>query len=109
ELIHSPTSVPAAVDFLAPPQKLDRFRQRGPIRFIAELCDHAHATRRHVGRRRIQQRSVVGKWYVIQVFVGAVDIESAPATICALQTQDPFTPAADGLDEFSSVTNPGTE
>src|ERR1700681_3964233 len=48
DVIYSPTSVPAAVVFLASPQKLDRCRQRGPVRFFAELCNHAHAARRHV-------------------------------------------------------------
>src|SRR5260370_16326797 len=52
DVIHSPTSVPAAVVFLAPSQKLDRCRQRGPVRFFAELRNHAHAPPRYFGGRR---------------------------------------------------------
>src|SRR5207248_952501 len=47
----------------------------------------------------VEQGSVIGKRYVIQVFARVVGIERTPAAVRALQPQNPFTSAVDAATE----------
>ena len=45
------------------------------VAVVADLRQEAYAARGHVGRRRVQQRAVVGEGNVVEVKIAVVDIK----------------------------------
>ena len=70
---------------------------------VAQLRQHPHAPGADVGRRRVQQRAVIGKRNILQEHMIVIGVERTPASVIALHADDPFGAAFDGLAVFFGI------
>ena len=91
DVVHAPAAVPAAVLLLLFHEIGDAaLHDLAGVAGRAELRQHGDAARRHVGRRRIEQRAVIGEGDVVEIVISVIGVERAPAAVAALQALDPF-------------------
>ena len=67
------------------------------LRASRPICaQEADAARRDIRGRRIEQRAMIGEGNVVEIVIGVVGIEGAPAAVAALHAHDPFRGSVDG-------------
>ena len=96
DIIHPPAAIPGAIGLLLGQQILHRLT-RGLLSGHAQLGQHGEAAPGYIGRRRVEQRAVIGEGDVVEVVMGVVSIKGAPAAALALHANGPVRRALDGL------------
>ena len=97
DIVDAPAAEPAAVRHLLASEIIQPGAHGGTLHRVAKLGHHADAAGADIGRRRVEQRAVIGKGNVVEVVIDVVGVEGAPAAILTLQSHGPLGAARHGL------------